>query len=64
MDDTTERIKSILNAKYEKPDINKVVKSCTHLNWSQQQQLANLLVEHEELLDGTLGRYKVSKYNI
>ena len=64
IDDATERIKSILNAKYEKADIDKVVESCTHLNWSQQRQLANLLVEHEELFDGKLGCYKVSKYNI
>ena len=30
VDDATERIKNILDAKYEKADINKVVKSCTH----------------------------------
>ena len=62
--EATERIKRILNAKYEKANIDEVAKGCTNLNKEQQQKLANVLRKHEALFDGTLGRFKGSKYNI
>ena len=64
VDSATERIKQILDAKYEKADLDAVAESCTHLGEIQQRQLLDVLLEHEELFDGTLGRYKPSKYNI
>ena len=41
-----------------------MVEQCTHLTEYQQRQLSNLLHEHESLFDGTLGRYRPSKYEI
>ena len=62
--ETTKHIKQILDAKYEKADVNKVAKECTHLTHEQQQKLASILRKHESLFDGTLGEFKGSKYNI
>ena len=48
----------ILDAKYEKLDINSIVSThCAHLSPSQQGDLQALLSKHTKLFDGTLGRY-------
>ena len=48
----------ILDAKYEKLDIDHVVTThCAHLSASQQEELKALLSKHSKLFDGTLGRY-------
>ena len=55
----------ILDAKYEKTDIDSVIKeSCSHLSPNQQQELAAVLTSHEKLFDGTLGHYPHSKMQI
>jgi hypothetical protein len=52
----TERAVKILDAKYEKADLPEVVKNnCAHLSAKDQQKLLELLLEFEELFDGTLG---------
>ncbi len=52
------RIKHILDAKYEKADLDEVARNQTHLTHEEQQKLRQLLLRHAELLDGTLGLWK------
>ena len=54
--EATKQIVHILDAKYEKADLQSVVSTnCTHLNLQDQNKLLELLTEYEELFDGTLG---------
>jgi hypothetical protein len=46
---------SILDAKYEKANIDATINTFKHLNSNQQQQLKALLYKFEHLFDGTLG---------
>lgn len=64
VDEATMRIKDILDAKYEKADLDKVVASCTNLDNQQQQELKAILTKHEGLFDGTLGTWHDEPYNI
>ena len=49
----------ILDAKYEKANLPKVVNdNCTHLNAQQHNELLCLLIQHEELFDGTVGDWQ------
>eukprot|EP01082_Thalassiosira_pseudonana_P010583 g9231.t1 g9231 contig36:162528-164371(+) len=47
----------ILDAKYEKADIDEVTTMQKHLTKEQQRELATLLRKHEKLFNGTLGLY-------
>ena len=60
----SERIKRILDAKYEKADLNKEVDKCAHLDAGQKQDLLALLKKYEHLFDGTLGKWNSTPYNI
>ena len=60
----TKRIKKILDAKYKKADLDKVVKALAYLNDSKQNKLLNLLQKYKKMFDGTLGNYTGSKYKI
>ncbi len=52
----TERAVKILDAKYERADLPEVVKNkCSHISPKDQHKLLELLLEFEELFDGTLG---------
>jgi DNA-binding transcriptional regulator YhcF (GntR family) len=51
----TERMKQILEAKYEQVDIKEVVAKCKHLSNTEQQQLFAVLNQFQSLFDGTLG---------
>ncbi len=56
MHKATQRVVHILDAKYEKADLQSVVSAnCTHLSLQDQNKLLELLTEYEELFDGTLG---------
>jgi len=49
----------MLDAKYEKGDLPKVVSdNCAHINSDQQEDLLALLGKYDELFDGTLGDWK------
>ena len=49
----------ILDAKYEKSDLNMVMtKKCKHLSTKEQERLLKLLQQFECLFDGTLGTRK------
>ena len=55
MHEATKWVVHILDAKYEKADLQSVVSTnCTHLSLPDQNKLLELLTEYEELFDGTL----------
>ena len=64
LEDETNRIKNILEAKYEPADLNEIVNECKHLTITQRKSLLNLLNKHRDLFDGTLGKWKEEKLNI
>ncbi len=56
MHDVTQQVVHILDAKYEKADLQSVVSTnCMHLSLQDQNKLLELLTEYEEHFDGTLG---------
>ena len=60
-EEATQRIIKILDAKYEKADLQAIVKNnCSHLNSNEQKLLLELLTEFEPLFDGTLGAWKTT----
>ena len=63
-DDAADRIKKILDAKYEPADLDKLVEECQHLTAEQRLQLLALLKRFEDLFDGTLGTFNMEPYNI
>jgi hypothetical protein len=57
--DATKRVTQILGAKYQKVDLQSIVRdNCKHLSTNQQKKLLQLLKKYESLLDGTLGDWK------
>ncbi len=64
LEDSTARIKRILDAKYEKADLPQVVANCTHLTTDKQLSLNTLLNKYEPLFDGTLGKWTGEPYHI
>ena len=58
--DLTNRAVRILDAKYEKADLPKIVDSCDHLDDTEKDELLQLLKKYEGLFDGTLGNWKTS----
>ena len=54
----TKRVIKILDAKYEKADLPKIVsETCDHLSNTNKKALLMLLQQYEELFDGTLGSW-------
>jgi hypothetical protein len=54
--DATTRVTWILDAKYQKADLQSIVRdNCKHLSADQQKKLLQLLKKYESLFDGTLG---------
>jgi hypothetical protein len=54
-----QRIVQILDAKYKKADLPEIVQNdCKNLNPEGQSQLLEVLLEFEDLFDGTLGDWK------
>jgi len=58
VDDSVERLKKILDAKYEAADLDQVADSAEHLSPEEKEGLRDLLYKHERLFDGTLGQWK------
>jgi len=54
----------ILDAKYEKVQIDDVVNQLKHLNVQQQAGIKRVLSEFTKLFDGTLGVYPHRKFHI
>ena len=60
----SDRIKKILDAKYEPADLKKVCSAHSHLQMEQQQKLLSLLEKYGDLFDGTLGTWTGSEINL
>ena len=60
----TERVTKILDANYEKANLEEVVASATSLNREQKRKLLKTLKKFETLFDGTLGRWKTDPVKI
>lgn len=59
-----ERISKILDAKYQKADLQEVVSGIKTINEPEQKRLLELLERWETLFDGTLGKWKGEPYKI
>jgi len=57
VEDTVHRVKRILDAKYDKADIEKICEEQAELDKQQREQLAVLLRKYEALFNGQLGRW-------
>ena len=55
---------TILDAKYEKVDVDDVVKQLTHLSESQRDYLRDVLRDFTKLFDGTLEVYPHRKFHM
>jgi hypothetical protein len=64
LQEAAERIKKILDAKYEPANLDEIVESCSHLTQIEQIQLKTLLKKYEQLFDGTLGTWIGDTYDI
>jgi hypothetical protein len=62
--ESTSRMKRILDATYTKADLSNTVTECTQLSKEDQSKLLQLLERHEPLFDGTLGFWNHEEYNI
>ena len=49
-------MKRILDAKYEKANLNKLVRDTIYLDRDEQDKLLKLLKKYESVFDGTLDR--------
>ncbi len=59
--DATKHVTQILDAKYQKADLQSIVRdNCKHLSANQQKKLLQLLTKIESLFDGTLGNWKTT----
>jgi len=56
----TNRVMKILDANYEKADLDKMVQGATQLNGIEKRQLHELLYKFEDLFDGTLGCWETN----
>ncbi len=57
--DATKRVTWILDAKYQKADLQSIVRdNCKHLSADQQRKLLQLLTKYEFFFDRTLGNWK------
>jgi hypothetical protein len=57
--DATKLVTRILDAKYQKADLQPIVReNCKYLSTNQQKKLLQLLKKYESLFDGTLGDWK------
>ncbi len=58
--DATKRVTRILDPRYQKADLQSIVRdNCKHLSTDQQKKLLQLLKTYESLFDGTLGDWKI-----
>ena len=62
--DATERMKRILDAKYEPANLEEIAKMNSELTPAQQAKLLKLLRKHSILFDGTVGIWKGEQYKI
>ena len=64
VDEMSDRVKEILDAKYEKADARSIAREQAHLSKDEQSKLEQLLTKYQTLFDGTLGRWRGAPYDI
>jgi hypothetical protein len=64
LQDATERMTSILEAKYKRVSPLEIAESCEHLSTSERKKLVHLLEKHPDLFDGSLGKWNGIEYDI
>ena len=64
VNEATERLKSILDAKYEKADLQKIADDALYLTEEERGKLHALLEQYETLFDGTLGQWSGPDYEV
>ena len=62
--EATERVVKILDSTYEKANLEEIVDNAHQLDATQKSQLLDLLVDFEDLFDGTLGHWKTEPVDI
>jgi hypothetical protein len=62
--EATERVKNILDAKYEKADLQEIASNAKDLSESEQQEFLRFLRTYEDLFDGSLGKWNMGAYDI
>jgi len=62
--EASDRIKQILDAKYVAADLEDVCNNQEQLDQQEQQKLLRLLRKHEHLFDGTLGKWTGTKVKL
>ena len=61
---STNRIKKILDASYEKANLKSITSKLKYLSEEEQLLIFKLLRKHETMFDGTLGNYTGTEYKI
>jgi hypothetical protein len=62
---STDNLKTILEAKYEKANLEEMTSKADYPTMAQRKQLLEVLKEREHyLFDGTLGKWKMGAYQI
>lgn len=64
VDSAVERLKKILDAKYEAADLDKIADTALHLSVDEREELRALLHKHEALFDGKLGNWTGEELDI
>ena len=64
MEEATDRLQSILDAKYEAANLREICDNSLHLETHEQEMLFELLKKYEPLFNGTLGSWNDDKFNI
>ena len=64
LQEASNHLQKILDAKYAPADLDAVVQACRHLTEDEKHQLHGLLCKYEHLFDGTLGTWNSEPYNI
>ena len=64
LEEETERLKRILDAKYSPADLDALTQDMDNLSEDEQTKLKKLLKEYSDLFDGTLGHWKDADVNI
>jgi len=59
-----DRVKTILDAKYEKANLDQVAAAQTHLSAEEREKLKILLGKYETLFNGTLGKWQGKPFDI
>ena len=54
---TTNRIKKILDAKYEKANLKEITNKLKYLNSGTEVSIYGLLQKHKNMFDGTFGNF-------